>query len=393
MADFWREVAQVPQLSFDDALTTVVDGLMALMRASHVMLVIQLRVEPGLRRLDGFHPVLSRDFGPDAEARMMITGEWAAHEPRLHEDPVLRRVVEGAGTFRVVRHRADIDAEAWSTAPVRRLLEQLELEDRVNVVVPVDPDVEVSFCIDRPSGEPIFDDADGEVLSQVSRGLVPLATNFVRFHGLMPGQQRLDDDERNLLARLSSPASEADIAASLGVEVAAVEQRAEQVYEKLGVGSRLELMHFWKAADVERSLPLQQPAEREDVSAPKAPHESGPLIPRVRDAIDGALEDGDLSREAVARRLGSSVRALQRGLGEADLTFSGLVEERRQHLAMVLLALPWLTFNEIAERLGYAQVSSFNRAVARWTGSTPSEVREALIDEHRTRRRLIEENS
>jgi AraC-like DNA-binding protein/DNA-binding CsgD family transcriptional regulator len=276
---------------------------------------------------------------------------------------------------------------------VRRLLEQLKLEDRVNVVIPVDPNVEVSFCIDRPLGEPVFDDVDRHVLLHVSHGLVSFATNFVRFHGLMPGQQRLDDDERHLVARLLSPASEADIAAALGVEVSTVERRAMQVYDKLNVGTRLDLMHHWRVCDLDRDLPDGQRAFGAGATGHESPLESGPLTPRVRDAIDRVLEDGERSIEAVARYLGISVRALQRGLSDGDTSFSQLAEERRRNLAMVLLALPWINFAEIAERLNYAQVSSFNRAVTRWTGSTPSEVRQELIKEHRNRRRLTEESS
>jgi AraC-like DNA-binding protein len=383
----------MPQLSFDESLTKVVAGLASLMGGSHVMLVIQVRLDPSLTQLDGFHPVLSRDFGSHAQARMNITHEWAAHEPRISDDPVLRQIVEGAGTLRVVRHRADVDAEAWSTAPVRRLLEQLELADRVNVVIPVDPDVEVSFCIDRPLGEPIFDDVDREMLLHVSHGLVSFATNFVHFHGLMPGQQRLDDDERHLVARLLSPTSEADIAAALGVELATVEQRAARTFEKLNVGTRLELMHHWKVSGLDRDLPEGQRAGGADATLAKSSLGPGPLLPRVRDTIDRTLDDRQFNIEVVARSLGMSVRALQRALSDADTSFSALVEERRRNLAMVLLALPWLNFAEIAERLNYAQVSSFNRAVARWTGCTPSEVRQELIKEHRTRRRLTDESS
>ncbi|MGM0555598.1 MAG: helix-turn-helix transcriptional regulator [Myxococcota bacterium] len=359
------------------------------MRGSHVMLVVQVRVEPSSVGLSGFQPVLSRDFGPDAEARLTITQKWAAHEPLLHEDPILRRVVEGQGGVRVVRHRADVDATQWKDAPVRRLLEQLKLEDRVNLVVPVHSDVEVSFCIDRPLGEPVFDDVDRDMLHHVGEGLVSFAANFVRFHGLMPGQRRLDDLERHLLADLLSPATEAEMAAATGVDERTVEQRAAGVYEKLNVRSRLELFHLWKSAGADRVSREQGEALP---AAPDAPLESGPLLPRVRDAIDQALNDGDVNIEAVARDLGVSVRALQRELGAAGTSFSEIAEERRKNLAMVLLALPWMGFGEVAERLNYAQVSSFNRAVARWTDRTPSQLREELLDDHRTRRQLTDKD-
>lgn len=383
IAQFWRRLATGAHTSFEASLRCAADGLKSLMRGSHLLLVVQLRVEPDSAAMRGFQPVFSRDFGPDADARLQITREWATHEPRLADDPILRQSVAGQGTFRVVRHRADLSAEEWEDAPVRRLLAQLKLEDRANAIVPLGPDVEVSFCVDRPQGEPIFDDGDRQVFRRVIEGLRPLAAQFVRCHGYMPGQRPLDEREQQVMARLLSPATEAEIAQKLELDLARFEQVAEQVYAKLGVARRLELTHLWLHGDGAEPVGVAPRPQVELPSLPdaRAPLESGPLIPRVRQAIARALSADEFGAEAVAGELGMSVRSLQRDLRNAGTSFRELAEDGRRNRAEVLLSRPWLNFTEIAMQLGYSQVSSFNRAVKRWTGATPSQLRRALLEQ------------
>lgn len=386
LAIFWQRIANIPKVPFEASIHESVEALKTLMRGSHVLLVIQMRVHR-----DGspapIHPVVSRDFGPEPESRLKITQEWAMHEPRLHEDPVLRQVVVGAGRARIIRHRADTSSEEWQNAPVRRLLEQLQLHDRVNAIIPVSKDVEVSFCVDRPVGQPTFDDRDNAILERVFDSLRPLARNLVCFHGLLPGQQRLSDEERALVLELLSPDSEVEIAASMELDTFDLRDLIDETYAKLNVSNRVELLHLWGPLRDRPEPPLVEDSEPLlDVEGA----ETDPLISRVRNAVDQVLGSDKMTIESVAQNLGLSVRKLQRGLKRHDLSFSSLTDERREHLASVLLALPWMSFQEISDRLGFSQVSSFNRAVRRWTGQTPSEARDSLLTEHRRNRSLSE---
>lgn len=382
---FWRHVATVPRFFFEESLARTADGLKTLMDGSHVLLVIQLRIdlEPGK---DNIHPVSSRDFGPDARARMEITGDWAAHEPTLYDDPVLRRIASGFGTVRVVRHRADVTDEEWEHAPVRRLLQQLKIEDRVNIVVPVSANAEVSFCVDRPLGAPHFDDRDREILLNVTDALKPLAMSLVCFHGLLPGQTPLTDEERVLVARLRGRRTEAEIAQALGLELGALEAASKRLYRKLNVANRYDLMHLFVTSD--EAVTTAESVVGTNLLDENS-RDSDPLVARVRDVIDGSLAK-ELTIDSVALDLGVSVRALQRGLRKHETSFSALCDERREQMANVLLALPWLSLQEVANRLGFSQVSSFNRAVGRWTGKTPSDLRDELIEARRNQRGFSE---
>jgi AraC-like DNA-binding protein len=52
-----------------------------------------------------------------------------------------------------------------------------------------------------------------------------------------------------------------------------------------------------------------------------------------------------------------------------------LVSDTRRRFAIAYLKERRRTLTEIAFLLGYSEVSAFNRAFKRWTGSTPSEYR------------------
>lgn len=84
-------------------------------------------------------------------------------------------------------------------------------------------------------------------------------------------------------------------------------------------------------------------------------------------ACPGRLPD----MEQVASRLGMSSRTLRRRLDEEGSHFRQLLDEVRQALAEELLATGGLTLEEIAERLGYGEVSNFIHAFKRWKGVAP----------------------
>jgi len=73
---------------------------------------------------------------------------------------------------------------------------------------------------------------------------------------------------------------------------------------------------------------------------------------------------------------GLSARQLQRRLAERGLSFSDLLEQVRREQALNHLRHTELPLAEVAQRAGYAEPSSFHRAVKRWTGLTPLAVRE-----------------
>jgi AraC-like DNA-binding protein len=79
--------------------------------------------------------------------------------------------------------------------------------------------------------------------------------------------------------------------------------------------------------------------------------------------------------DAVAARLCMTTRTLRRHLVTESTSYRELVEEVRQTLAQELLTRGRLKMEEVAERLGYADATSFSHAFRRWTGHAPRDAR------------------
>jgi AraC-like DNA-binding protein len=101
-------------------------------------------------------------------------------------------------------------------------------------------------------------------------------------------------------------------------------------------------------------------------------------VGRTRSTILQGLRDGDVSIERTARRLGMSVRTLQRTLQESGSTFNDLVDQCRRELARRYLRDPTLSIQETAHLLAFGDLRGFYRAFRRWEGSTPAEFRKCL---------------
>ncbi len=75
--------------------------------------------------------------------------------------------------------------------------------------------------------------------------------------------------------------------------------------------------------------------------------------------------------DQTAERLHITSRTLHRALQREGWTFNAIVEIQRRYVARDLLSNPELTVSEVAERVGYREVSNFSRAFRRWYGISP----------------------
>ncbi len=102
------------------------------------------------------------------------------------------------------------------------------------------------------------------------------------------------------------------------------------------------------------------------------------LAPQVRRVIQQKISIGEPTLMEVAELMNMSARTLQRRLKHEQLTFHQLVDEIRQSLLDGYLQNPDLPLKKIATLLGFADQSSFTRAVNRWHGQTPKSRRLAV---------------
>jgi len=101
------------------------------------------------------------------------------------------------------------------------------------------------------------------------------------------------------------------------------------------------------------------------------------IVARVQATLMEQLPNGNVSDDTVADALHMSVRTMHRKLTEVDSNFRTLLVEMRRDLAEQYILDNSLTLTEISLLLGFSEPSSFSRAFKSWTGSAPSEVRQA----------------
>jgi len=100
-------------------------------------------------------------------------------------------------------------------------------------------------------------------------------------------------------------------------------------------------------------------------------------LSEIRDAITHNAERSEYGAEALARRVGMSLRKLQRIVADHDTSVRALLEEVREANAHQLLGDRRLSIEEVSFLLNYSDDRAFRRAFKRWTGTTPAQVRRA----------------
>ena len=101
-------------------------------------------------------------------------------------------------------------------------------------------------------------------------------------------------------------------------------------------------------------------------------------LPKLKALIVDQAKDGHPSIERMAKRLGVSIRSLQRDLERQGTSYSEVVDSARYEAAQNLLRRSRFRVCDVAGELGYRDPSSFSRAFARWSGTTPRRFRATL---------------
>ncbi len=91
------------------------------------------------------------------------------------------------------------------------------------------------------------------------------------------------------------------------------------------------------------------------------------------------LTAGEMHIDAVARRLATTPRTLQRRLARAGTSFEALCDDARKQAAQTYLADTTLTIAEVTYLLGYSAPAAFHRAFRRWHGTTPQAFRGRML--------------
>ncbi len=102
---------------------------------------------------------------------------------------------------------------------------------------------------------------------------------------------------------------------------------------------------------------------------------TGTVQDDVTRALSTQMTAGEVELDAVARRLATTPRTLQRRLARAGTSFESLRDGARREAAVLYLADTALSIGEIGYLLGYSEPAAFHRAFKRWHGTTPQAFR------------------
>ncbi|PBJ07712.1 helix-turn-helix domain-containing protein [Pseudomonas sp. ACN5] len=88
---------------------------------------------------------------------------------------------------------------------------------------------------------------------------------------------------------------------------------------------------------------------------------------------------GEPDLELLSRALEISPALLSSNLSQQDLSFNQLLDQAREAQALVLLANPALSLEQVASQLGFSSASSLGRAFRRWQDNTPLNYRRQVL--------------
>jgi len=86
------------------------------------------------------------------------------------------------------------------------------------------------------------------------------------------------------------------------------------------------------------------------------------------------LDKAELSSEKTAGFLGFADRTLRRKLDAEGTSFRTILEEVRRDICELYFVEGTLSLSEIAQRLGYSELSAFTRAYRSWHGEAPNHI-------------------
>ena len=102
------------------------------------------------------------------------------------------------------------------------------------------------------------------------------------------------------------------------------------------------------------------------------------LTETARPVVKDMLQSGQPTVERLAAAAGVSVRTLQRRLAMEKTSFTELLDDIRAQTAIEELNSGTGSIGSIAATLGYATQAGLTRAMYRWQGAAPKEVRKSL---------------
>ncbi|AKD58269.1 AraC family transcriptional regulator [Spirosoma radiotolerans] len=128
---------------------------------------------------------------------------------------------------------------------------------------------------------------------------------------------------------------------------------------------------FWEEPILTADYELQAVLLRKISTLEETHRQTTSLSERITNYLLANAYLGVPTLDAIASNLNVSSRSLQRKLQEEGVTYQQLADSMRKSLALHYLQAGRHPVKEVSYILGYNELSAFNRAFRRWTGTTP----------------------
>lgn len=242
----WDALADIETSRVEPACKVLLQGLCALVAAQNASWVGVVRMDharPG-DPVRGWRPGIIRRLHDspllEAKARQQKRGLEAGRA-----DEVMVRNVSFAGSWRTNRLVDLVPPEWFDGDCYRDYYLARNWFDAIWSGVPINEDMEIYFGVYRAPGQPMFSEADRDVIAQALRGLLWFHRQQVLGHGLGLGSMPLTELEHRVLSGLLSGLTDKQIAAREEMSPRTANEYASRIYRKYGVGNRTALMALW----------------------------------------------------------------------------------------------------------------------------------------------------
>ena len=156
----------------------------------------------------------------------------------------------------------------------------------------------------------------------------------------------------------------------------------------MGIAVDRDLLDSWRPGRSDKMREMAEAYLVEKDQGPKGKRFSQSVAEMAR----RMLASNTFTPQRAARELGLHPRTLQRRLKEEGANFEQIKDEARKAWAEVLLVQPAISLGQIAETLGYADLSALSRSCKRWFGEAPRDYR-ARMNPKRPQTRTSRVNS
>lgn len=263
LARLWSDAATTPVHTAEIAIVHAMVAIRDLIESRYAVFMFGMR-EPEQRMRDSFESIqgwrpcgLIRDPEEPPE-RIAIRQQWTAERTYVNERSTYA-LMDSAGVARAATHRELAPPGTWESSPARDLLQRLGASSRLIAAIPLGPDLEAYMAFDREPPMPEFDERTKQTALAALEGLAPVLLRLARLYGFERGAP-LTPRERSLLRALLTGASEKEIAARVDMTWRSAHRRIADIYRKIGVTTRAELMAYFLEGSTTETRPRVPPA-------------------------------------------------------------------------------------------------------------------------------------